>query len=66
MSNTIDELYEEYKNRTSGKIRYLRSKGITPKDIDFISKKRFKDVWEQLIYKVDEEGKFLLKDGKKI
>lgn len=66
MSNTIDELYEEYKNRTFGKAKYLRSKGITPKDINFISKDRFKDAWEKLIYKTDEEGKFLLKDGNKI
>ena len=48
MSNTIDELYEEYQNRTFGKAKYLRSKGITPKAINFISKDRFKDAFSEL------------------
>lgn len=45
MSNTIDELYEEYKKRFNKKIKYLRSKGITPKDIDAKSKLKFKDTF---------------------
>ena len=28
MSNSLDELYSEYKNRIMGKARYLRSKDI--------------------------------------
>lgn len=48
MSNTIDELYEEYQNRTFGKAKYLRSKGITPKDINFISKGAFKEAFKEL------------------
>ena len=43
MSNTTDELYEEYKKRFNKKIKYLRSKGITPKDIDAVSKEEFID-----------------------
>ena len=62
MSNTIDELYEEYQNRTFGKAKYLRSKGITPKAINFISKDRFKAAWEKLVYRTDDEGNFLLND----
>ena len=45
MSNTIDELYEEYKKRFNQKIKYLRSKGITPRDIDAKSKFKFKDTF---------------------
>lgn len=48
MLNTIDELYEEYQNRTFGKAKYLRSKGITPKDINFISKGAFKEAFREL------------------
>lgn len=48
MSNTMDELYEEYQNRTFGKAKYLRSKGITPKDINFISKGAFKEAFKEL------------------
>lgn len=48
MSNTMDELYEEYQNRTFGKSKYLRSKGITPKDINFISKGAFKEAFREL------------------
>lgn len=43
MSSSLDELYKEYKKRFSSKIKYLRSKGITPKDIDAVSKEEFID-----------------------
>lgn len=48
MSNSLDELYEEYQNRTFGKAKYLRSKGITPKDINFISKGAFREAFKEL------------------
>ena len=53
MSSSMDELYKEYKNRFDKKIRYLRSKGITPKDIDAISETKFKDTF----FKYREEHK---------
>ena len=43
MSSSMDELYKEYQKRFSAKIKYLRSKGITPKDIDAVSKEEFID-----------------------
>ena len=48
MSSSLDELYEEYQNRTFGKAKYLRSKGITPKDINFISKGAFREAFREL------------------
>ena len=48
MSNSLDELYEEYQSRTFGKAKYLRSKGITPKNINFISKGAFREAFKEL------------------
>lgn len=53
MKNTMDELYEEYRKRFYQKMKYIRSKGITPKDIDAISKYKFKDTF----FKYREEHK---------
>lgn len=53
MSNSLDELYNEYRNRVSGKIRYLRSKGITPKDVEPLSKMGFKRAFDA--YKLESK-----------
>lgn len=53
MSNSLDELYNEYRNRVSGKIRYLRGKGITPKDVEPLSKMGFKRAFDA--YKLENK-----------
>lgn len=53
MSSSMDELYKEYNKRFYQKMKYIRSKGITPKDIDAISESKFKDTF----FKYREEHK---------
>ena len=43
LKNTDKELYNEYIDRFYAKRRYLRSKGITPRDIDPLKESKFKD-----------------------
>ena len=49
LKNTDKELYDEYVNRFYAKRRYLRSKGITPRDIDPMRKAQFKDYFDKYI-----------------
>ena len=45
MSNSVDEIYNEYQNRMFGKSKYLRSKGIYPKPINLMRKESFRDAF---------------------
>ena len=46
LKNTDKELYNEYVDRFYAKRRYLRSKGITPRDIDPLKESKFKDYFD--------------------
>ena len=48
MSNSLDELYSEYKNRIMGKARYLRSKDIDVREYSILPEDKFKAIFKRL------------------
>ena len=53
MSNSLDELYSEYKNRIMGKARYLRSKDIDVREYSILPKDKFKAIFKR--YRISDK-----------
>ena len=53
LKNTDKELYDEYVDRFYAKRRYLRSKGITPRDIDPLKKESFNKAFNK--YRIEHK-----------
>lgn len=53
MSNSLDELYSEYKNRIMGKARYLRSKDIDVKEYSILPEDKFKAIFKR--YRISDK-----------
>ena len=47
MSNSLDELYSEYKNRIMGKARYLRSQDIDVREYSILPEDKFKAIFKR-------------------
>lgn len=47
MSNSLDELYSEYKNRIMGKARYLRSQDIDVREYSILPEEKFKAIFKR-------------------
>ena len=53
MSNSLDELYSEYKNRIMGKARYLRSKDIDVREYSILPEDKFKAIFKR--YRISDK-----------
>ena len=53
MSNSLDELYSEYKNRIMGKARYLRSKNIDVREYSILPEDKFKAIFKR--YRISDK-----------
>ena len=53
MSNSLDELYSEYKNRIMGKAKYLRSKDIDVKEYSILPEDKFKAIFKR--YRISDK-----------
>ena len=53
MGNSIDEIYNEYKNRIIGKARYLRSKDIEVQEYSILPKDRFDAIFKR--YRISDK-----------
>lgn len=53
MSNSLDELYSEYKNRIMGKARYLRSQDIDVREYSILPEDKFKAIFKR--YRISDK-----------
>lgn len=53
MSNSLSELYSEYKNRIMGKARYLRSKDIDVREYSILPEDKFKAIFKR--YRISDK-----------
>ena len=53
MSDSIDTIYNEYKNRIIGKARYLRSKDIDVQEYSILPKDRFDAIFKR--YRISDK-----------
>ena len=53
MSNSLNELYSEYKNRIMGKARYLRSQDIDVREYSILPEDKFKAIFKR--YRISDK-----------